>query len=72
MPLTFSPNGEIIASSSDNNDIKLWDINTKQEISTLTEHSAKVNSLVFSPDGQTLYSGSDDKTIKVCRCEFEF
>ncbi|BAY82530.1 WD-40 repeat-containing serine/threonine protein kinase [Calothrix parasitica NIES-267] len=63
--ITFSPNGEILATSSYNNDIKLWDVNTKEEICTLTGHSGKVNSLVFSPDGQTLFSGSDDNTIKI-------
>ncbi|MEO1432387.1 MAG: serine/threonine-protein kinase [Cyanobacteria bacterium J06633_8] len=67
--VTFSPNGEILATSSYNNDIKLWDVNTKQEICTLKGHSAKVNSLVFSPDGKTLFSGSDDKTIKMWRCQ---
>ena len=67
--VTFNPKEDILASSSDDNDIKLWDINTKQEICTLKGHSAKVNSLAFSPDGLTLYSGSDDKTIKIWRYE---
>ncbi|MDY6900800.1 MAG: serine/threonine-protein kinase [Cyanobacteriota bacterium] len=67
--VVFSPNGEILATSSYNNDIKLWDVNTKEEICTLTGHSGKVNSLVFSPDGQTLYSGSDDSTIKIWQCK---
>ncbi|MGB3639309.1 MAG: serine/threonine-protein kinase [Rivularia sp. (in: cyanobacteria)] len=66
--VTFSVNGEIIASSSVRT-IKLWDINTQQEICTLSGHSAKVNSLVFSPDGKTLFSGSDDKSIKIWQCE---
>ncbi|MEO0685115.1 MAG: hypothetical protein AAFY76_08750 [Cyanobacteria bacterium J06649_11] len=55
----------MLATSSYNNDIKLWDLNTKQEIYTLKGHSGKVNSLVFSPDGKTLFSGSEDNTIKV-------
>ncbi|MBV6626977.1 MAG: serine/threonine protein kinase [Rivularia sp. (in: Bacteria)] len=63
--VVFSPNGEILATNSYNNDIKIWDVKTKQEIYSLKGHSGKVNSLVFSPDGQTLYSGSDDSTIKI-------
>ena len=66
--VAFSPNGEILATSY-NNEIKLWDMNTKKEICTLKGHSAKVNSLVFSPGGQTLYSSSDDTTIKMWRHE---
>ncbi len=65
----FSPNGEILATTNYSGDIKLWDINTKQEISTLTGHLAKVNSLAFSPDGQTLFSASKDQTIKIWRHE---
>lgn len=67
--VVFSPNGEILATGSYNNDIKLWDIKTKQEICTLKGHSGKVNSLVFSPDGKTLFSGSSDSTIKIWRCK---
>ncbi|AFY56262.1 WD40 repeat-containing protein [Rivularia sp. PCC 7116] len=67
--LTFSLNGEILATNSYNNDIKLWNVNTKQEIHTLKGHSAKVNSIAFSPDERFLYSGSDDSTIKIWRWE---
>ena len=51
----FSPDGNTIASGN-----KLWDVNTGNEIRTLT-----VGSEAFSPDGSTLASSSRDGTIKL-------
>ena len=55
--------------SSGDNTIKLWNVETGQEIRTLKGHDSLVNSVNFSPDGKTLVSGSDDKTIKLWNVE---
>ena len=57
------PNGNILASGSDDCRIILWNTVTYQKIITLRDHSYNVKSLCFSPDGNTLASGSWDKTI---------
>jgi tricorn protease-like protein len=62
--ISFSPNGQIIASASWDNTIKLWSIEGK-ELSTLTGHSNRVTSVSFSSDGKTLASASLDKTVKL-------
>lgn len=67
--VAFSPDGKFLASGSDDNTIKLWDIANQQEIRTLKGHSTWVWAVGFSGDGKTLASGSADKTIKLWNLE---
>ena len=63
--VAFSPDSRTLASGSRDKTIKLWDVQSQQEIATLTVHSNAFTSVAFSPDGGTLASGSRDKTIKL-------
>jgi WD40 repeat protein len=63
--VAFSPDGQTVASGSNDDTIKLWDAQTGKERQTLEGHSDHVQSVVFSPDGQTVASGSSDHTIKL-------
>ncbi|MBE9071761.1 WD40 repeat domain-containing protein [Microcystis sp. LEGE 08355] len=67
--VNFSCDGKTLVSGSDDKTIKLWNVETGQEIRTLKGHNGPVYSVNFSPDGKTLVSGSDDKTIKLWNVE---
>ena len=63
--VAFSPNGETLASGSQDRTIRLWNPNNGNLKRTLTGHRDAVNSVAFSPDGRTLASGSWDGTIRL-------
>ncbi|MCF4970149.1 serine/threonine-protein kinase [Nostoc sp. CMAA1605] len=63
--LAMSPDGKILASGGEGKTIKLWDLETKKLVNTLSGHSQAVTSLVFSPNGEILATASDDHSIKL-------
>lgn len=63
--VTYSPDGTLIASGSDDKSIKIWDAKTGLEIASLLGHSEWVERVLFSPDSARIASASHDGTIKV-------
>ena len=63
--VAFSPDGNTIASVSDDNTVRLWDTNSGTHLHRLSGHTRPVYSVAFSPDGKTIASGSADETIRL-------
>jgi len=56
--LAFSPDGRMLAAgSSSDGKIKLWNVDSGQNTTTLQGQDAAVHSVVFSPDGKSLAAG---------------
>jgi WD40 repeat protein/serine/threonine protein kinase len=68
MSVAFSPDGKILATGGQINEVTLWDATTGKE--RLTFHQGEsgfspVLSLRFSPDGKTLATGSGHGTVRL-------
>ncbi|TMQ32476.1 MAG: hypothetical protein E6K70_18330, partial [Planctomycetota bacterium] len=46
-------------------EVKLWDVATAREITSLKGHQSHVLAVAFAPDGKTLASGSADGTVRL-------
>lgn len=60
--VAISPDGQTIATGSEDKIVKLWRANG-QILKTLAKHIQGVTAIVFSPDGHLLATGSQDGTI---------
>ncbi len=52
--VAFSPDGKVLASGSIDKSIKLWNVETGQEIRYRQVNTDGVSSVAFSPDGEIL------------------
>lgn len=63
--LNISSSGWFLASSTGDNIVRLWNLETHQLLPTSFQHSDLVWTVAISPDGKTLICGCRDKTIRL-------
>ncbi|KAF5375816.1 hypothetical protein D9757_011176 [Collybiopsis confluens] len=64
--VAFSPDGQQVVSGSSDQTVRLWNVQTGQQIGVpLHGHISHVTSVASSPDSQQVVSGSSDKTVRV-------
>ncbi len=63
--LVYSPDDSFLVNGLPSGEIDVWDLTTKDKLTTLAGHKNGVNQLVFSADGKTMASIGSEGTILV-------
>lgn len=62
--VAFSPNGEQALSGGWDGAVRLWDLETGQEVRVLLPNAKRVTSVAFAPDGRRVAAGSGSGKFK--------
>lgn len=63
--LSFSPDGQRLATAGNDRVVKIWDLGNGQEILAYHGHADHVNAVAFRPDGMLVASASAERDVKI-------
>jgi len=60
-----TPDGRRVVSASDDQTLKLWDLDSGRVLATLVGHTNRVTACVVTPDGRRVVSASEDQKLSL-------
>ena len=63
--VAITPDGRRAVSASEDNTLRVWDLESGQSVRTLKGHSRSVYGVAMTPDGRRAVSASQDNTLRV-------
>lgn len=62
---SFSPDGRLVVTGSQDRTARIWEVGTGRELRRLQGHTEAIKSTEFSPDGRSILTASTDKTVRI-------
>ncbi|NDJ62204.1 MAG: hypothetical protein GYB67_13845 [Chloroflexi bacterium] len=64
--ITFSPDGTLVATVSDDESLRLWEAATANGLFVQPDaHPTRINRVAFSPDGTLIFTAADDGIVRI-------
>jgi WD40 repeat protein len=63
--VAFSPDGQRLVTGGEGDTVKIWNVQTGQELKILSGHTGDVCAVAFSPDGRWLATAGEDTTVRI-------
>ncbi|MBD2168091.1 PQQ-binding-like beta-propeller repeat protein [Calothrix membranacea FACHB-236] len=67
--IALTPDGQRVISGSSDNSLKVWNLQTGEELFTLKGHRKPISAIAVTPNGKQVISASRDNTLKVWNLE---
>jgi WD40 repeat protein len=63
--VAFSPDGKRLVTGGDDRLVRVWDVDSGQQVLALRGHLDSITRVAITPDGQFVVSASKDRTVRV-------